>query len=212
MIDWTIVADLGTAAGTALLAVATFASTRSANRSARSAERALLEGLRPILVPSQWQEPVQKIHFMDGVWLHVAGGRAATQVDEQAAYVVLSLHNAGQGLAVLHGWHFPDDLREDHAAVEHFYRLTRDIYIPANGLGFGQIAIRDPASRGFEVVSESVANSTPFVVDLLYGDAEASQRVITRFAFTPGPGESTGEGEWALSAGRHWNLDLPDPR
>ena len=46
MVDWAIVADLGTAGGTALLAVATFSSTRSANRAARSAERTDLSGVQ----------------------------------------------------------------------------------------------------------------------------------------------------------------------
>ena len=45
------IAALTTAAGTLVLAVATFAATRSANRSSRLAEAALLAGLRPVLVP-----------------------------------------------------------------------------------------------------------------------------------------------------------------
>lgn len=44
MVDWGTLADLGMAAGTALLAVATFSSTRSANTAARNAERGLLHG------------------------------------------------------------------------------------------------------------------------------------------------------------------------
>jgi hypothetical protein len=44
-IDW---ASWGTAIGTLVLAAATFASIRSANRSARNAERALQIGLRPV--------------------------------------------------------------------------------------------------------------------------------------------------------------------
>ena len=54
MTDWATVASLATAGGTLVLAVATFASIRSANRSARIAERAartaersLLAGQRP---------------------------------------------------------------------------------------------------------------------------------------------------------------------
>lgn len=39
MIDWTNVASLTIGGGTPVLAVATFAAVRSANRSARSAER-----------------------------------------------------------------------------------------------------------------------------------------------------------------------------
>jgi len=40
-VDWTTVASLGTAAGPLVLAAATFASVRSANRAARAAQRSL---------------------------------------------------------------------------------------------------------------------------------------------------------------------------
>ena len=42
MTDWVTISSLATAGGTLILAVATFSATRSANRSARVAERALL--------------------------------------------------------------------------------------------------------------------------------------------------------------------------
>ncbi|MEY2476019.1 MAG: hypothetical protein QOG87_1334 [Actinomycetota bacterium] len=53
MTDWATISSLATAGGTLVLAVATYASTRSANRAARVAERALLAGLRPVLVQSR---------------------------------------------------------------------------------------------------------------------------------------------------------------
>jgi len=46
--DWATVSSLATAGGTLALAVATFASVRSANRAARVAEQSLMEGLRPL--------------------------------------------------------------------------------------------------------------------------------------------------------------------
>lgn len=46
-----------TAGGTLVLAVATFASTRSANRASRVAERSLLANLRPVLVNAQIGDP-----------------------------------------------------------------------------------------------------------------------------------------------------------
>ena len=46
MTDWVTISSLATAGGTLVLAVATFSSVRSANRSARVAERSLLAGLR----------------------------------------------------------------------------------------------------------------------------------------------------------------------
>ena len=45
-------------------------------------------------------------------------------------------------------------------------------------------------------------------VDVLYGDHEGGQRVITRFGMTPRPDG----GSWVVSAARHWNVDRDDPR
>jgi hypothetical protein len=42
--NWNTVSSLATGVGTLVLAVATFASVRSANRAARAAERSLLAG------------------------------------------------------------------------------------------------------------------------------------------------------------------------
>src|SRR5581483_8289940 len=134
LMDWATVASLATAAGTLVLAVATFVSVRSANRAARTAERTLLAGIRPLLVPSRAQDPEQKIGFVDNRWIRVAGGRAATEVGDDAVYLVMSLRNVGSGLAVLHGWRFYADRqigpRDDHAPLDEFHRLGRDIYIP----------------------------------------------------------------------------------
>jgi hypothetical protein len=44
-------------------------------------------------------------------------------------------------------------------------------------------------------------------VDLLYGDHEGGQRMISRFALIP-----KGDGGWLASVSRHWNLDRADPR
>jgi hypothetical protein len=52
MADWTTVAPLATAGGTLVLALATLRRC-SANRSARVTERALLAGIRLVLVPSR---------------------------------------------------------------------------------------------------------------------------------------------------------------
>ena len=53
MADWVTISSLATAGGTLVLAVATFSSVRSANRAARTAERSLMVGLRPVLIPSR---------------------------------------------------------------------------------------------------------------------------------------------------------------
>ncbi len=208
MADWTAVAGIATAGGTALLAVATFASKVSANRAARNSERALLEGLRPILVPSRFDDSRQKVHFVDGRWVAAQGGRATIEVTDEVIYLVMSLRNAGRGLAVLHGWDVVEDPRGPHRDPTEFHRLTRDIYAPAGDPGFCQVGLRDPTAPAFRVVADRVRDGETFCVDVLYGDPEGSQRVVTRFLLS----RLGADGEWALSAGRHWNLDRPEPR
>ncbi|CAM5469376.1 putative protein OS=Leifsonia shinshuensis OX=150026 GN=HNR13_004039 PE=4 SV=1 [Leifsonia shinshuensis] len=212
VIDWVLIADLGTAVGTTALAAATFSSTRSANRSARVAERALLEGIRPILLPSNWSDPPQKVRFADGHWLTAPGGRAALEITDEAAYLVMSVRNAGAGVAILHGWHVTLDARSPLPPLDDFYRLTRDIYVPTNDPGFCQVAIREPDSEDYRVVRSGAAGDG-FSVDVLYGDAEGSQRVVSRFFISHGPpGHGDHDEEWIMLVSRHWNVDLPAPR
>ncbi|MDI1465862.1 hypothetical protein QEZ54_33305 [Catellatospora sp. KI3] len=212
MADWATIADLGTAAGTALLAVATFASTRSAGRATATAERALMESLRPILVPSRWDDPTQEIRFLDGRWLPVHGGRAAVKVTDKVFYLVMSVRNAGRGLAVLHGWDMPAEEHSPHRDPADFRRLTRDVYVSAGDLGFSQVTVRDPTSQEFRTVCDTVTSGGELWLDILYGDAERTQRVITRFVVSRSPVADSTEHDWALTANRHWNLDRPDPR
>ena len=44
-------------------------------------------------------------------------------------------------------------------------------------------------------------------IDLMYGDYEGGQRMISRFGLTATP-----NGSWLAIVGRHWNLDRADPR
>lgn len=214
MTDWGIVADLGTAGGTALLAVATFSSTRSANRAARSAERSVLEGLRPLLLPSRWQDPVQKVRFVDERWVRVEGSRGALETTSEAVYLVMSLRNVGHGLAVLHGWDIPAERTDPPRAPDAFHRLTRDLYVSPGEPGFWQGSVRDPSDPLFGELTDAVRHRSQVLVDLLYGDTEGGQRTISRFAMTRGPADTdeTDTGTWALSSARHWRLDQPDPR
>ena len=111
--DWATISSLATAGGTLVLAVATFASVRSGNRAARAAERSLLIGIRPLLMPSHPQDVEQKIMFVDSHWVKAPGGGATAEAVDGAIYLTLSLRNAGSGMAVLHGWVFhPDRIRE----------------------------------------------------------------------------------------------------
>jgi hypothetical protein len=215
MVEWATVANLATAGGTALLAVATFSATRSANAAARSAERGLIEGLRPILVPSRWEDPIQKVQFVDGRWFAVRGGRAVLETTDEAVYLVMSLRNVGRGTAVLHGWDLTADVSAPHREPADFHRLTRDIYLAPGDAGFCQAALREPGTEEFRDLTARGEDDQPFRVDVLYSDVEGGQRVITRMGLSPSPvhdGEKPERKEWAVSASRHWHLDRPDPR
>ena len=147
MDDWAIGASLATAAGTLVLAAATFVAVRSSNRAARVTERALLAGIRPVLVPSRLEDPPEKVGFADDHWVRVPGGRAVAEATDDAIYLAMALKNVGSGLAVLDRWDFQDDrqLRDPtHRPPEEFRRLTRDIYVPAGDFGFWQGAFQRP--------------------------------------------------------------------
>ena len=150
MTDWVTISALATASGTMVLAIATFASVRSANRASRTAERALLTNLRPLLTTSRMEDPVQKVGFADDHFLRAPGGGGAADTTDDAVYLALSLRNAGSGLALLHGWILYPERRisDDHASPDEFRRLTRDLYIAPGEVGFWQGAFRDPSEPG----------------------------------------------------------------
>ena len=204
------ISSLATATGTLVLAAATFSSVRSANRAARTAERALLVGLRPLLFPARLGDPLQKIHWGDGHWTRVAGAEAGVEVTDEVVYLVLPLRNAGAGMAVLHGW-FPQPSPrglQEHAPPEAFRPQIRDLYVSPNDVGFWQGALRDPADPTFDIMAKVIEQRERFAIDLLYSDHEGGQRTISRFSVSP-RGDDQG---WLCSVVRHWNLDRPDPR
>ena len=208
--DWVTISSLATAGGTLVLALATFASVRSANRAARVAERSLLLGLRPLLLPSKLDDAPQKVGFVDNRWFVVDGGQAVAEAADDAVYFAISLRNAGSGIAVLHGWSFypgPQFGSSAHLAPEEFTRLTRDLYVPVGDVGFWQGAFRDPATPEFAAARQAVEAKSSMTVDLLYGDHEGGQRVISRFSIQP-----RGDDGWIATIGRHWNVDAADPR
>lgn len=209
--DWVTVSALATAGGTLVLAGATFASVRSANRAARVAEQSMLANLRPLLMPSRLTDEKQKIGFVDR-WVVAPGGGGVAEVTDQAIYLAFGVRNAGAGIAVLHGWHLylgvGTAASTDRAPIESFQMLTRDLYIPPNDVGFWQGALRDPASPDFAAARRAIEARERLIIDVLYGDHEGGQRAITRFSMT-----SRGDGEgWLVSAARHWNVDRADPR
>ncbi len=210
MADWVTISSLATAGGTLVLALATFASVRSANRAARVAERSLLLGLRPLLMPSRLTDPEQKVGFADAHWVRVPGGGATAEATDEAVYLVMSLRNAGNGIAVLHGWTFEPDFRSasQPSALGSFRRLTRDIYIAPGDVGFWQGAFRERSTAEFAAATSAVTERRRLTIELLYGDHEGGQRTISRFGLQP---RADGEG-WIASVSRHWNVDRSDPR
>jgi hypothetical protein len=210
MTDMATIATLATAGGTLVLAIATFASVRSANRAARTAERALQAGLRPVLVPSRMQDPPEKIGWADNHWAKVDGGRGYARVENDNVYLAIALRNVGRGIGVLHGWapiYGEIDATTPHAELDRFHRLSRDLYVPPADTGFWQGAVREADHPDFDPLASLIRNHEPIRLDILYGDHEGGQRTITRFGLIPYQDDG-----WLASAARHWNIDRPDPR
>ena len=145
--NWSTVASLATAAGTLVLAVATFSAVRSSTQSARIAERALLIRTRPLLMTSRLDDPPVKFRWMDDHWVKLDGSRAHAAVDNGVVYLAVSVRNVASGVAVLQGWYpHPEQSLSDtpFPALEDFRRQSRDLYIAAGDVGFWQGALREP--------------------------------------------------------------------
>jgi hypothetical protein len=216
MADTSTIASLATAGGTLILALATFASTRSANRAARVSEQALKIGLRPVLFNARPQDPPQKVGFIDDHWLLLHDGLAAVQESGDKLYLAIPLRNVASGIAVLHAWYvWPERPTGETppAPIEDFHRLQRDLYVPAGDVSFWQAAVRDPQDPLYEPLRASIENDTRIGIDILYGDHDGGQRTITRFYLTPRTNPVEDE-PWlrVCSTSRHWNLDRADPR
>jgi hypothetical protein len=209
-LSWPTIASLATAAGTLILAVATFASVRSANRSARLAELALQEQRRPVLVQPRLDDPPQKIMFVDGHWVKVTGSGAVAEHIDGTVYLAMGLRNVGAGIGVLQAWSVRAGLqssRTDHVPEQEFRKLTRDLYIPAGDIGLWQGALRDPAEDVHSPTVEMVQQHETISIELLYTDQVGGQRTISRFHLVP-----VGEDAWLTSVVRHWYLDHEGPR
>jgi hypothetical protein len=211
VLPWTTISSLATAAGTLVLAVATFSAVRSGNRSARVAERSLLAGQRPLLVASLLDDAAQKINFIDGHWVSIPGGHGTIEAGDDVMYLALSLRNAGSGIAVLQSWHFTAHpnlgAHADHADLTEFRRLSRDIYVPAGGIGFWQGALRDPFEPAYAEARGACEGTTFVTIQLLYGDQEGGQRTISLFTLS-----RVRDDTWLANVSRHWMLDRPNPR
>lgn len=210
--DWATISSLATAGGTLVLALATFASVRSANRSARIAEVALQEQRRPVLAPSRLEDPVQKIMFVEGRWVRAEGGRGVAEHEDGRVYLALSLRNVGSGIGVCQGWavcagqvNFRAAPR--HTPEEQFRPQTRDLYIPGGDVGMWQGAIRSPEDPAHAELVHAIESREPITIELLYSDQVGGQRTISRFALVP-----AADDQWFTNLNRHWYLDAPGPR
>ncbi len=209
--DWTTVSSLATGAGTLVLAFATFAAVRSANRSARIAELALAEQRRPVLAPSRFEDPVQKLMFVDGHWTVAAGGGAGVEHVGGSVYLGISLRNIGSGMGVCQGWIVRPEFTTSQtaptpAALEDFRVQTRDLYVPAGDIGMWQGALRNPEDPVRIATARAIDARQPISIELLYTDQVGLQRTITRFGLIPT------EDSWLASVTRHWYLDWDGPR
>jgi hypothetical protein len=223
--EWATVADLATALGTLILAVATFSAVRSSNVMAKVAQQQLLVQLRPVLAPSRREDSTLKVNFGDLKWVKIPGGGAVAEIGlgdgstgpgAQAIYLAIALRNAGNGIAVLNGWRFFPQMRrhEEHAPLDEFQRQTRDLFIPVGDVGFWQGAFRDTTAAGYQEARTAIEAREPWTVELLYADHEGGQRAVTRFLVLPVGHQSEDEDtapNWLASASRHWSIDEPDP-
>ena len=216
-VDAATIASLCTAAGTLILAVATFGAIRSSNRSARVAEVALRAGLRPVMVNARADDPPQKVRFVDNHWIKLAGGRGTVEAGEDVIYMAMPLRNVGSGISVIDSWQVDPDRdaaevpgMEPHADPATYRRLTRDLLVPAGDIGFWQGAIRQVDDPAFDWLAKLAREGGALTIDILYGDHEGGQRTITRFLMER-PAEAA-DNEWYVTTARHWNLDRPDPR
>jgi hypothetical protein len=210
--DWVTISSLATAGGTLVLAVATFSSVRSANRSARVAERSLTAGVLPVLIPSREEDPPERLRFGDEQMLTVPGHGGSVVLGDDVIYMAIGLRNGGSGLAVMQGWHVQPRSEGplEPPPLEQFRRQQLDLYIPAGDYGYWLGALRDPTEPGYDDVRSAIEEKRQLHLDLMYSDYEGGQRTIARFMFTRWADKDV-QGMRA-SVLRYWNVDRDDPR
>jgi hypothetical protein len=154
-------------------------------------------------------------------WVRIPGGGAVGEVGSgdgshgagtQVVYLAIALRNAGNGIAVLHGWRFFPEMHRDqeHAPLDEFQQQTRDLYIPVGDVGFWQGAFRDPEAAGYQDARKAIEDHGPWSVELLYADHEGGQQAISRFLVLPVDRQVEGADDrpgWLVSASRHWTID-----
>jgi hypothetical protein len=216
MADAATIASLATAGGTLVLAIATFSATRSANRSARIAERALDLNLRPVLIPAHEWDEAERVTFFDEI-VQLRGGFATIEHRNGNLYFAAQLRNVGAGIGVLTSWLVevgPELPRSSASTVsqlstdppphyETFVPQQRSLYVPAGDVGYWQGAVREcDTERGDgEALRRAVEAGDRLTLWLRYADPDGGHDTITRYSL------STDEnGDWLFGIGRHWSL------
>ena len=205
MPDWATISSLATAGGTLVLAIATFGSTRSANRAARTAEKTLDLGLQPLLVTTRPEDPPESASFGEGVVFRTPGGAATVEERDGNYFIVLPVRNVGTGLAVIRSGLIlagrEHAIEDPFADLDRHRQLQRDLYVPPGDRGFWQIGIRDPEDPLRPEVEQAWRNREPMTILLYYTDHLGGHPSISRFALFPQE-----DGSWASSVGRHWGI------
>ena len=205
MPDWATISSLATAGGTLVLAIATFGSTRSANRAARTAEKTLELGLQPLLVTTRPEDPPEMASFGEGVVFHTPGGAATVEEREGNYFIILPVRNVGTGLAVLRSGLVlagrEHDIEEPFKDLDRHRQLQRDLYVPPGDRGFWQIGIRDPSDPFRSEVEQALRDRQALTILLYYTDHLGGHPSISRFAVFPQE-----DGTWLAAVGRHWGV------
>jgi hypothetical protein len=206
MADAATIASLATAGGTLVLAFATFASTRSANRSARIAERALDLNLRPVLIPAHEWDEAERVTFGDREIVQLRGGFASIEVRDDNLYFAAQLRNIGGGLGVLTSWWMdfdPEPSLDKPPDLDMFNAQQRHLFVPPGDVGYWQGAIRtEDTDRGDrETLRRAIEHRKRLALFLRYGDQDGGHDTLTRFTLMPDE-----NGDWIFGIGRHWTL------
>ena len=210
MADASTIASLATAGGTLVLAIATFSATRSANRSARIAERALDLNLRPVLIPAHEWDEAERVTFYDEI-VQLRGGFATVEQRGENLYFAAQLRNVGGGIGVLTAWRVealpqlpPEELRfHDVPDLDVFVAQQRSLYVAPGDLGYWQGAIRSGDSdRGdAEALRDAIESGRPLSIFLRYTDQDGGHDTVTRYTVARDE-----NGDWLFGIGRHWTL------
>jgi hypothetical protein len=207
MADTATIASLATAVGTLVLAVATFASTRSANHSARVAERALDLNLRPVLIPAHEWDKAERVTFQDEI-VELRGGYATVEDRSGNLYFAAQLRNVGAGIGVLTAWlvEAVEDVPlswGDVPDLDKFVEQQRSLYVPAGDVGYWQGAIRaSDTDRGdASALRAAIDARRRLTIYLRYGDQDGGHDTVTRYTLS-----ADENGDWLFGIGRHWTL------